>query len=214
MKTGDLIKQRRKELRLTMKEVADFVGVSEATVSRWETGNIANMGRDKIASLAEILKLSPSVIAGYGSDDELKPPTIAKHTVTYPVLGEIPAGFEHIGIEDWNGETIEVPDSYLKGKDYNDYCVLTVKGDSMYPLYQEGDKVLVLKQNVTDYNSQIAAVIYDDEKATLKKVEINKDFVRLVPVNPEYVPKKITGEELHHFRILGVPKYLVREISE
>lgn len=64
-KTGDILKQKRKELRLTLKEVAEYVGVSEATVSRWESGNIANMGRDKIAKLAKILELSPSVIAGY-----------------------------------------------------------------------------------------------------------------------------------------------------
>lgn len=78
MNTNELIKKRRKELRLTMKEVADAVGVSEATVSRWESGNIANMGRDKIALLSKVLKLSPGLIAGYDerdieklSDDEL-----------------------------------------------------------------------------------------------------------------------------------------------
>jgi len=65
MKTSELIKQRRKELQLTLKDVANSVGVSEATVSRWESGNIANMGRDKIAALAKVLRISPSVIAGY-----------------------------------------------------------------------------------------------------------------------------------------------------
>ncbi|MDE6752737.1 MAG: helix-turn-helix domain-containing protein [Eubacterium sp.] len=84
MNTNELIKKRRKELRLTMKEVADAVGVSEATVSRWESGNIANMGRDKIALLSKVLKISPSLIAGYDendiaqlSDDELDQQIIA-----------------------------------------------------------------------------------------------------------------------------------------
>lgn len=53
METREIIKERRLELRLTMKEVADHVGVSEATVSRWEKGEIANMKRDKIVKLAE-----------------------------------------------------------------------------------------------------------------------------------------------------------------
>lgn len=69
MNTNELIKKRRKELRLTMKEVADAVGVSEATVSRWESGNIANMGRDKIALLSKVLKISPGLIAGYDESD-------------------------------------------------------------------------------------------------------------------------------------------------
>ena len=53
------IKDRRIELGLTMKEVGDAVGVSEATVSRWESGDIADMKRSRIINLAEALKISP-----------------------------------------------------------------------------------------------------------------------------------------------------------
>ena len=62
-----LLKTRRKELGLTMKEVAKAVGVSEATVSRWESGNIANMGRDKIYALSKVLEISPAEIMGIGN---------------------------------------------------------------------------------------------------------------------------------------------------
>ena len=58
------LKNRRKELNLSMKEVAEYVGVSESTVSRWESGNIANMGRDKIYALSKILKISPAEVMG------------------------------------------------------------------------------------------------------------------------------------------------------
>ena len=43
MQTNDLIKMRRLELDMTMKELAKKVGVSEGTISRWESGDIANM---------------------------------------------------------------------------------------------------------------------------------------------------------------------------
>lgn len=76
MDTKDILKSKRKELNLSQKEVADYVGVSEATVSRWESGNIANMGRDKIALLSEILKISPSVIAGYADINDFEIPFI------------------------------------------------------------------------------------------------------------------------------------------
>lgn len=62
MAVKDLIKSRRIELGLTMKEVADAVGVSEGTISRWESGHIANMRRDKIVALAKVLQISPSSI--------------------------------------------------------------------------------------------------------------------------------------------------------
>ena len=59
------LKQRRKELRLTMKDVADKVGVSESTISRWESGAISNMTRTNISALATALQISPSVIMGW-----------------------------------------------------------------------------------------------------------------------------------------------------
>lgn len=58
---GKLIYDRT-ELGITQKEVADFVGVSEATVSRWESGHIDNMRRDRIAALSKILRMSPLTI--------------------------------------------------------------------------------------------------------------------------------------------------------
>lgn len=66
------IKNRRKELRLTQAEVAKACGVSEATVSRWESGDIANMSRSKIQALADILRISPVVLINYSSDDILE----------------------------------------------------------------------------------------------------------------------------------------------
>ena len=58
MNLGLFLKNKRKERRLTMKEVADFVGVSEATVSRWENNEIKNMKVDKITALSKILDIS------------------------------------------------------------------------------------------------------------------------------------------------------------
>lgn len=62
MKTGELIRQRRRDLDMTMKELAELVGVSEATISRWESGDIENMRRDKISSLASALRVPPAVL--------------------------------------------------------------------------------------------------------------------------------------------------------
>ena len=54
------LKQRRTELGLTMLDVAKLVGVSEATISRYESGNIKNMRRDRIEKYAKALQVSPS----------------------------------------------------------------------------------------------------------------------------------------------------------
>ena len=54
-----LISARRQELGLTLEDIAQHVGVSKSTVTKWESGYIKNMKRDKMSLLAEILKISP-----------------------------------------------------------------------------------------------------------------------------------------------------------
>ena len=59
MKTGLAIARRREELGLSQVDLAKAVGVSKASVCRWESGDISNMKRDKIQKLADALHISP-----------------------------------------------------------------------------------------------------------------------------------------------------------
>jgi len=70
----DIIKNRRIELHLTLEDVAKCVRVSPATVSRWESGDIANMRRDKIALLSSVLQINPMVLMGWEDENGLKIP--------------------------------------------------------------------------------------------------------------------------------------------
>ncbi len=63
------LKERRKYLGLTLKQVADLVGVSESTVSRWETGNIDTMRQNNIVAMAKALQASPLWVMGLPLDN-------------------------------------------------------------------------------------------------------------------------------------------------
>ena len=65
MKVQDIIKARRLELGLTMKEVARALNVSEGTISRYESGEIQNMGIDKIEALSWVLCCSHGYLMGW-----------------------------------------------------------------------------------------------------------------------------------------------------
>lgn len=197
MSTKDLLRSRRKELKLTMKQVADYVGVSEATVSRWETGNIANMGRDKIALLSQILKISPGAIAGYDENPIFSIPNIIPlpKTKEVPLLGTIACG-EPILAE-------ENIDNYVTvdAKANVDFA-LRCKGDSMINArIFDGDIVYIHSQPDVE-NGEIAAVLIDNE-ATLKKVYKYPNKLVLSPCNPTHNDLIYTEEQLENVRILG-----------
>lgn len=65
MKVNEIIKKRRKELGLTLKDVAQELGVSESLISRYESNDVKNMGIDKITPLAKVLKCSPAYLMGW-----------------------------------------------------------------------------------------------------------------------------------------------------
>lgn len=65
MSANEVIRNKRIELGMTMKELADKIGVSEAAVSRWESGDIVNIRRDKIEKLSKALDVPPAVLMGW-----------------------------------------------------------------------------------------------------------------------------------------------------
>jgi len=70
---GKKLREQRVKCNLTQRDVANAVGVTEATVSRWESGHIDNMRRDKIADLARVLRVSPLFIMGIDNEPSAPP---------------------------------------------------------------------------------------------------------------------------------------------
>ena len=70
MGANEVIRKRRIELGMTMKELADKIGVSEGAVSRWESGDIVNIRRDKIEKLSKVLDVPPAVLMGWDNPSE------------------------------------------------------------------------------------------------------------------------------------------------
>ena len=219
MNIGHNLKKRRLTLGYTLEEVAKKVGTSKQTIHRYETGIIANIPSDKIEALAKVLQTTPAYLMGWEGKQEssysLPQPTISENTTTFPVIGDIAAGYDFPAYEDWTGDTIEIPDTYLRGHDKSEFFVLRVKGNSMFPMYHDGDKVLILKQSTLNYSGEIGAILYNDDCGTLKKVEYKEgeDWLNLIPINPNYEPVRIEGEALEHCRVLGVPRLLIRELD-
>ena len=198
MEIKDILKNRRTELGLTQLDVANAVGVSEATVSRWESGDISNMKRSRIASLASVLKMSPSIIMGWNEEHEAHMPSNiipmpAMRKV--PLVGSIACGTPILAEENLDG-TVEAPDHVRA-----DFA-LRCKGDSMINARIFDGDIVYIRQQESVEHGEIAAVLIGDE-ATLKRVYIYDDCISLEAENPQYKPMVYRGEEMNNIRILG-----------
>ena len=186
-----------KELGLRQKQVADWK--REASTSYMKM----------LPELSDYFDVSVDYLLGRSDNPSKYPDNLYdESTVTFPVIDAICAGYGGDNEFSPTGEELPVPKYLLKTHNPNDYFVLEVKGNSMYPLFMNGDKVLIRKCDSVD-SGTVAAIGFDGEDATLKKVEYVKDgdWMRLIPRNPEYPTKVIKGADLEQCRIYGEVVY-------
>ena len=120
--------------------------------------------------------------------------------VKIPVYGEIAAGIPIEAIEDVIDFEEITPELAASGE----FLALSVKGDSMAPRIQNGDVVIIRRQETVE-NGDVAAVMVNGDSATLKKVKAENNGLWLMPLNPAYDPIFYSKKECAEkpVRILG-----------
>ncbi|MEL7609468.1 MAG: XRE family transcriptional regulator [Bacillota bacterium] len=235
MTLGKIIKAFREEHRLSMDEFAAKCGISKSYISMLENNRNPQTGKPIAPSIDVVRKVANGVGADFDQlirdlDDQQvsllpnktepgiksaggKAADASVGIVYFPVIGSIAAGYDNLATEEYTGEQTPIPTGFLKGHDPSEYFVLAVKGDSMYPQFLNGDKVLVQRTTSVDSGS-IAVIMYNGDEATLKKVVYvyGEDWMELIPINPEYKARRIEGSDLEQCRVLGKVVMLLRDI--
>ena len=187
----------RRARGLTLSELAEAIGTSKQTISRYEKGIIANIPKEKIELLARALEVSPSELMGWEEGLERFENLMPLGAKRLPMLGRIACG-KPIFAEEEHEAFVAV------GEDIDaDFC-LRASGDSMIGArIYDSDIVFIRKQTMVE-NGEIAAVVIDGE-ATLKRVYYFPEKSKLIlsPENPKYEPLVFLGAELDEIRILG-----------
>ncbi len=62
---GIRIKNRRKEIGMTQEELGKIIGVTKATINKYETGIVVNMKRPTVEKIAKALDVPPGYLMGW-----------------------------------------------------------------------------------------------------------------------------------------------------
>lgn len=198
MSMNEKIRYLRKLNGLTLEEVGSAVGVGKSTVRKWENGDIENMRRDKIASLAAALHTTPAYLMGWEEDESTA--TSSPNAVKIPVLGKVAAGLPITAVENIL-DYEEIPHSLAAT---GEFVALQIKGQSMEPRIYEGDIVIVRVQPTAE-TGDLAVVIVNGDEATVKKIKILPEGILLQPFNPTYQPMFYSCSDIENkpVRIFG-----------
>lgn len=192
---------------MTQEKLGELLGVKKAAVQKWESGTVKNLKRDTIKKLSEIFGVSPAAFIGSEERTELSVDT-DRGIYEIPVYESVSAGFGSYADSSVAEYTVlnvknpaEVPN--LMG--------IKVEGDSMYPKIEDGDTIIVRRQNSVDSGS-IAVMLIDGEEGVVKKVEYGDDWVDLVSINPEYKTRRFSGSEVSRLQVVGLVKKVIKDI--
>lgn len=189
MKVNEIIKKRRKELGLTLKQVAEKLGVSESLISRYESNDVKNMGIDKLIPLAKVLNTTPAFLMGWETKEEKENINIDTVTTDYmmiPLYSSISAGYGASDVD-----FIEMIPVFGLKKNGTEYFAVKVTGDSMEPKIPNGSTIIIKKDIVIE-NGEIGAFCLNEENF-VKQKKLIKDKLVLHSFNLAY-DDKLVGE--------------------
>lgn len=167
------------------------LNVSKGMISKYENG-VHEPNIFFITCAAELFNVSENYLMGRSDNRSRSGEEFKK----IPILGEIAAGVPILAQEDVIGEEQVPPSANV------DFC-LKIKGDSMMGARLfDGDIVFIRQQNDVE-NGEIAAVLVDDETATLKRVYKEHGATVLRSENPNYPERRITKRDGVPVKILG-----------
>ncbi len=176
----NVIKDNRLRLDLTMKELSKKVGVSEATISRWESGDIANMKQNHIVSLAKALDISPLQLLDCEME-EIEPCSEGFLYKMFPC--SISAGsLEFVaGITQY--ELISISNKIMgKYSGKKEIILLKVNGDSMNKVIPNGSVIVVdtSQKDLTTIKNGDIVVFSQNGEYSVKKFYNDMEHQKLI----------------------------------
>lgn len=184
------LKAKLIERDMNQNTLATLLGVSESTIGKWTLAKSMPRTMGLIERICAIFNVEKS----YFLEEQPPAPSATagpRHGVKIPILGRVIAGLpayadqEIIGYDEITEERART----------GEYFALIVRGDSMEPLFYEGDHVIIERQPDVD-NGEIAIVGVDGDDATIKRIRKVDGGIILQPENRAYEPMFFSNKDI------------------
>lgn len=201
-------------------ELSEKTGIDKSKISSYMSGRY-KAKQDGVYLLAKALDVNEAWLMGLDvpmeriKDDIFQKigaiPLSEIETTKIPVLGKVKAGYDYLAQEN----IIEYIFFNIDGSDKENYYALYVTGNSMEPLFDDGDIVIVHKQDNFN-NGENCVVLINGDEATIKKVYKGTTGIELKAVNPYYPPRIFTEEEIRDLpvKVIGVVEKSIRNFKK
>src|SRR5699024_4729522 len=138
MNTGERIKARRKELKLSAEKLGSLIGKDRATIYRYENNEIENIPYTLIKELSNILHVHPAYLMCW--DDESV--ETAHDYIYFPTAISAGLPLEVDGVTE--SSKISVSDEFLgKWSNNKNIFFAHINGDSMNRLMADGSLIAI-----------------------------------------------------------------------
>ncbi len=205
---GIYLKEIRNKKELSLRKVDKLTNISYTHLNMIEHGkrNVTPALLRNLATLYNVDYLDLYEKAGYIDliEDEKKQQILTplSNQISIPTLGTVKAGYDYLAQENIIGYT-----SIDNVSDKENYYALKVTGDSMEPLFSDGDIAIVHKQD--DFVSgNTCIILINGDEATVKKVVKKDDGIDLIAMNPYYPVKHFTKEEMKKIPVKIIGKVI------
>lgn len=186
----DVLKREREKRGWTQDFLAEKMGVAPSTVGMWEQGERIPKNKNQ-EDLADIFNVGLDYLMGRSSHYTALLDDKSSRSIRIPVLGEVAAGIPLEMIEDIV-DYEEIPAEWGSEKDF---FALRIQGKSMLPKIDEGDIVIVRKQDDAD-SGDIVIVTVNGDSATCKRLKKDEHGIMLVPLNSSFDPISYNWEDV------------------
>lgn len=205
------------ELRgMKQAELVELTGIGKSSISTYLRGSYIPKQKN-IYKMAKALNVNEAWLMGEDVDptrqNAYSEPSDSS-LVTIHYAGPVAAHFDATPDDAYEQRTI--PAQWIGRRRPEDFFLATVSGDSMYPQFQDGDEILCLRCSDMGISGRIGIMLLGGDEATVKRIEYKpgEDWIDLVPINPEFKPRRIEGVDLEQCRVVGRVIKVIRTVDQ